>query len=54
MGLNLTDEQYRLIFSAVRKYQQMNFIDHKTWEDCDQVLDELFPYAYTQRLEQVR
>ncbi len=54
MGLNLTDEQYRLIFAAVRKYQQMNFTDDKTWGECDKVLDELFPYAYNQRLEQVR
>lgn len=50
--MNFTPEQYRLIFTAVRRYQEQSVYDPKTYNECSEVLDELFDSVYTQRVEQ--
>jgi hypothetical protein len=48
-----TPEQYKLIFTAVRRYQIDKTLHNTTeYQECNAVLDALFPYAYTQRQEQ--
>jgi len=50
--MNFTPEQYRLIYTAVRRYQEQSAYDPKTYVECGEVLDELFDSVYTQRVEQ--
>ena len=51
--MNFTPEQYKLIFNAVRRYQiEKTLHDSQEYHQCNEVLDELFDYAYTQRQEQ--
>lgn len=51
--MNFTPEQYRLIFTAVRRYQiEKTLHDSKEYNECSEVLDELFDSVYTQRVEQ--
>jgi hypothetical protein len=51
--MNFTSEQYRLIYTAVRRYQIEKCIhDSKEYNECSDVLDELFDSVYTQRVEQ--
>jgi hypothetical protein len=51
--MNFTQEQYRLIFTAVRRYQlEKTGLNGKEYHDCNEILDELFDFAYTQRVEQ--
>jgi hypothetical protein len=50
--MNFTPEQYKLIFTAVRRYQESSVYDPKTYGECGEVLDELFDTVYTQRVEQ--
>lgn len=53
MGLDFTPEQYKLIFTAVRRYQIDKCLhDGKEYHECNDILNVLFPYAYTQRQEQ--
>lgn len=53
--MNLTPEQYKLIFNAVRRYQiEKCVLDGKEYNDCDAILTELFDYVYTQTKEQLR
>jgi hypothetical protein len=51
--MNFTPEQYRLIYTAVRRYQiEKTLHDSKEYNECSEVLDELFGSVYTQRVEQ--
>ena len=51
--MNFTSEQYKLIFTAVRRYQfEKTILDSKEYHACGEILDELFDSAYTQRREQ--
>jgi hypothetical protein len=51
--MNFTQEQYKLIFTAVRRYQfEKTILDSKEYHACGEILDELFDSAYTQRREQ--
>jgi hypothetical protein len=53
MGPTLTSEQYKLIFTAVRRYQfDRTILNSKEYNKCNEVLDAIFDYAYTQNLEQ--
>lgn len=52
MGPNLTPEQYRLVFTAVRRYQVDMITSGEEYKNCNKILDKLYPYAYTQRQEQ--
>lgn len=49
---NYTNEQYRLIFNAVRRYQIEKCINDSTeyWQ-CSEILDDLFDLVYTQQQE---
>jgi hypothetical protein len=51
--MNFTPEQYKLIFTAVRRYQfEKTILDSKEYQQCSEILDELFDSVYTQRREQ--
>jgi len=51
--MNFTPEQYKLIFTAVRRYQfEKTALDGKEYHQCNEILDELFDSVYTQRIEQ--
>jgi hypothetical protein len=52
MGLNLTQKQYKLIYDALQKYREIYSIDNYMWEECDEIIDEITPFVYTQRQEQ--
>ena len=49
---NYTNEQYRLIFNAVRRYQIEKCVNASTeyWQ-CSEILDDLFDLVYTQQRE---
>jgi len=52
--MNFTPEQYKLIFTAVRRYQfEKTILDSKEYHECGEILDELFNVVYTQKQEQV-
>jgi hypothetical protein len=51
--MNFTQEQFKMIYTAVRRYQfEKTLLDSKEYWECGEILDELFDKAYTQRLEQ--
>lgn len=51
--MNFTHEQYKLIYTAVRRYQyDKTVLNSKEYHICGEVLDELFDSVYTQRIEQ--
>jgi hypothetical protein len=51
--MNFTPEQYKLIFTAVRRYQfEKTILDSNEYWKCSEILDELFDIVYTQRVEQ--
>jgi len=51
--MNFTQEQYKMIFTAVRRWQiEKTLTDSEEYRKCSDILDELFPHAYTQRQEQ--
>jgi hypothetical protein len=51
--MNFTQEQFKLIYTAVRRYQfEKCLLDGQEYWECSEILDELFDKAYTQRLEQ--
>jgi len=51
--MNFTPEQYKLIFTAVRRYQfEKTILDSKEYHECAEILDELFDTVYTQQVEQ--
>ena len=50
--MNFTSEQYKLIFTAVRRYQfEKTLLDSKEYHQCGEILDELFDTVYTQSVE---
>jgi len=51
--MNFTSEQYKLIYTAVRRYQiEKTALNSAEYHNCSEVLDELFDTVYTQRVEQ--
>ena len=51
--MNFTSEQYKLIYTAVRRYQiEKTVLNSVEYHTCSEVLDELFDTVYTQRVEQ--
>ena len=53
MNLNFNNEQWKLIFTAVRRYQiERTLNDSQDYWECSEILDELFDLAYTQQREQ--
>jgi hypothetical protein len=51
--MNFTHKQYKLIYTAVRRYQyDKTVLNSKEYHECDEILDELFDSVYTQRVEQ--
>jgi hypothetical protein len=53
MMTNFTQEQYKLIFNSVRRYQiEKCILNSEEYNECDVILTELFDYAYTQLQEQ--
>jgi hypothetical protein len=51
--MKFTQEQYKLIFTAVRRYQfEKTILDSKEYHECGEILDELFDTVYTQKVEQ--
>jgi hypothetical protein len=53
--MNFTQEQYKLIYNSVRIYQyEKTILDGKEYQECNEILDELFDKVYTQQKEQCR
>jgi len=51
--MNFTPEQYKLIYTAVRRHQiEKTALNSSEYHTCSEVLDELFDTVYTQRVEQ--
>jgi hypothetical protein len=51
----MTSEDYRKLYQLLRQYQLDNAkIGGKSYNACDTILRELFPYYYNQRPEQER
>ena len=51
----MTDEEYRLLYNMIRRFQlEQVTIGGKTYNACDTLLRELFPYYYNQTPEQER
>lgn len=49
---NYTNEQYRLIYNAVRRYQlEKTILDSSDYWNCSEILDSLFDLVYTQQQE---
>jgi hypothetical protein len=51
--MNFTQNQYKLIYNSVRRYQIEKCIhfSEEYWE-CDEILNQLFDTVYTQNQEQ--
>ena len=51
--MNFTQEQYKLIYTAVRRHQiEKTVLNSPEYQECNEILDELFDVVYTQRQEQ--
>jgi hypothetical protein len=51
--MNFTPEQYKLIYTAILLYQyDKTVLNNKEYQNCGEILDELFDSVYTQRVEQ--
>lgn len=51
--MNFTPEQHKLIYTAVRRYQlEKTALNGQEYQECNEILDELFDMVYTQRVEQ--
>lgn len=51
----MTDTEYRQLYNMLRQYQlEQTVIGGKTYNACDTLLSELFPYYYNQNQEQQR
>jgi len=49
---NYTNEQYRLMYNAVRRYQlEKTILDSSEYWNCSEILDSLFDLVYTQQQE---
>ena len=50
---NLTNQQWKTVFTAVRRYQiEKTLLNSEDYHECNEILDELFDLVYTQRQEQ--
>lgn len=51
--MNFTPEQYKFIYTAVRRYQiEKTILNSDEYQQCSEILDELFDSVYTQKVEQ--
>jgi hypothetical protein len=51
--MNFRQDQWKLIFTAVRRYQIERCVnDSPEYWECSAILDELFDEVYTQNREQ--
>ena len=51
--MNFTPEQYKLIYNSVRRYQiEKTILNSDEYQQCNEILDELFDTVYTQQREQ--
>jgi hypothetical protein len=51
--MNFTQEQYKLIYNSVRRYQlEKTILNSTEYHECNEILDELFDHVYTQNKEQ--
>jgi hypothetical protein len=51
--MNFTTEQYKLIYTSVRRYQiEKTTLNSTEYHQCNEILDELFDSVYTQSVEQ--
>ncbi len=51
--MNFTQEQYKLIYNSVRRYQiEKTVLNSSEYQQCNEILDELFDTVYTQQVEQ--
>lgn len=51
----MTDTEYRQLYNLIRRFQlEQVTIGGKTYNACDTLLRELFPYYYNQHQEQQR
>lgn len=48
MELEFDHHQWKLIFNAVRKQQQLQVVDSKWYREYDEILNKLYPFAYTE------
>lgn len=47
--MNFTQEQYKIIFNSVRRYQiEKCVLNGNEYNECDVILTELFDYVHTQ------
>lgn len=50
--MNFTQEQYKIIFNSVRRYQiEKCSLNSNEYNECDVILTELFDHVYTQTKE---
>ncbi len=51
--MNFTQEQYKLIYNSVRRYQiEKTILNSDEYQQCNEILDGLFDSVYTQKVEQ--
>ena len=51
--MNFTQEQYKLIYNSVRRYQiEKTILNSAEYQECNEILDGLFDLVYTQKVEQ--
>ena len=51
--MNFTQEQYKLIYNSVRRYQiEKTVFNSAEYQECNEILDGLFDSVYTQKAEQ--
>jgi hypothetical protein len=51
--MNFTQQQYKLIYNSVRRYQiEKTVLNSSEYQQCNDILDELFDTVYTQQVEQ--
>jgi hypothetical protein len=51
--MNFTPEQYKLIYTSVRRYQiEKTILNSVEYHQCNEILDGLFDSVYTQHVEQ--
>ena len=48
MELEFDHHQWKLVFNAVRKQQQLQVTDSKWYKEYDEILNALYPFAYTE------
>ena len=48
MELEFDHHQWKLIFNAVRKQQQLQVVDSKWYREYDEILNALHTFAYTE------